>query len=243
MGGAVLICEILILVFLYWVSIKCKRWSTLALTIVQTVITIYSEFFMGKSDIVAINVDKLSLVMLLIVNIIGTLIVVFSDGYITKYEEHKGLKSRQKLYYSVICIFIAAMNGLVLCDSLNLIYFFWEITTLASFILISYNQDEEAMNSGFRALFLNIIGGICFALGIIIFKNMMNITTLTGVIAHRNLTAIYTIPVFLLCIAGFVKSAQVPFHSWLLGAMVAPTPVSALLHSSTMVNSRGILNS
>ena len=233
--SSILVCEILILVYLYYVSIKYKRWPVLALTIVQTVIAIYTELFMGKSEIAVLNVDKLSLVMLLIINIIGTLIVVFSDGYITKYENHKGIKSRQKLYYSVICIFLAAMNGLVLSDSLNLVYFFWEITTLASFLLISYNMDEEAMNSGFRALFLNIIGGICFSIGIILFKNMMDVTTLSGIIAHRSVNGMYTIPVFLLCIAGFAKSAQVPFHSWLLGAMVAPTPVSALLHSSTMV--------
>ena len=123
----------------------------------------------------------------------------------------------------------------MLSDSLNLVYFFWEITTLASFVLISYNNDAEALNSGFRALFLNLIGGICFSAGIILYKNMMNIDSFSQIIQHGKVSSIYIIPVFLLCIAGFSKSAQLPFQSWLLGAMVAPTPVSALLHSSTMV--------
>jgi ech hydrogenase subunit A len=227
--------EVIIIVFLYYVSIKYKRMGTLLLTVIQTIITIYSTIAIKGNESAIFNLDTLTLVMLLIVNIIGTLIVVFANGYISVYEKHRGLKNKQKLFYSVICLFIAAMNGLVLSDSLSWIYFFWEITTLSSFVLISYNGDEEALNSGFRALFLNLIGGIAFAVGNIIFYTSMNITSLSGIIQNGKVGTFYIIPVFLLCIAGFAKSAQVPFQSWLLGAMVAPTPVSALLHSSTMV--------
>ena len=231
----VLICEILITIFLFWVSIKHKRWSVLALAVIQTAIAIYSEIFVKKAHSMSFNVDKLSLVMLLIINIIGTLIVVFSNGYISEYEHHKNLKNKQKLYYGIICLFLSAMNGLVLSDSLSLVYFFWEITTISSFVLISYNRDEEAYNSGFRALFLNLIGGICFALGNVLFVNMADVTTFSELISHKHNGSMILLPVVLLCVAGFAKSAQFPFQSWLLGAMVAPTPVSALLHSSTMV--------
>lgn len=227
--------EIVIIAYMYYVSIKHKRKGVLILTIIQTIFTIYSAFTVKGSESAMFNLDTLTLVMLLIINIIGTLIVIFANGYMSTYEKHKGLKNKQKLFYSVVCIFLAAMNGLVLSDSLSWIYFFWEITTLSSFILISYNGDEEALNSGFRALFLNLIGGISFAIGNIIFYNSLHITTLTGIIQNGRVGKFYIIPVFLLCIAGFTKSAQVPFQSWLLGAMVAPTPVSALLHSSTMV--------
>lgn len=234
--GIISVTEILIILFLFYVSIKNKRWGVFALTVIQTLLTVYSSLAIKGSEQAFFNLDTFTLVMLLIVNIIGTLIVVFANGYISIYEHHKGLKNKQKLFYSIICVFLAAMNGLVLSDSLSWIYFFWEITTLTSFILISYNGDEEAMNSGFRALFLNIIGGISFAVGNIVFYNLFNITTLAGIVEHGNkIGSLYAIPVFLICIAGFAKSAQVPFQSWLLGAMVAPTPVSALLHSSTMV--------
>jgi len=232
--GLVLVCEILITIFLFWVSIKHKRWSVLALAVVQTGIAVYSELIVKKPDTLSFNVDKLTLVMLLIINIIGTLIVVFSNGYISEYEHHKQLKNKQKLYYGIICLFLAAMNGLVLSDSLSLVYFFWEITTISSFVLISYNRDEEAYNSGFRALFLNLIGGICFSLGNVLFENN-GISTFSELIKHKPGTSAILLAVVLLCIAGFAKSAQFPFQSWLLGAMVAPTPVSALLHSSTMV--------
>lgn len=233
--GIISLAEILIILFLFYVSVKNRRWGVFTLTVIQTFLSIYSSFAIKGNEQAFFNLDTFTLVMLLIVNIIGTLIVVFANGYISEYEHHRGLKNKQRLFYSIICVFLAAMNGLVLSDSLNWIYFFWEITTLTSFILISYNGDEEAMNSGFRALFLNIVGGISFAVGNIIFYKSMNITTLTEIIHHGKVSAFYIIPVFLLCIAGFAKSAQVPFQSWLLGAMVAPTPVSALLHSSTMV--------
>jgi ech hydrogenase subunit A len=233
--GIVVICEVLIIFYLFYVSIKHKRWHVLALTVIQTLLFIYSTFFMQKAETGALSIDYLSIIMALIVNIIGTLIVVFANGYMTKYEHHRNMKSRQKIFYVVICIFLAAMNGMIFSDSLSWMYFFWEITTLASFLLISYNQDAEGFDSGFRALFLNIIGGISFSIGIILFQNMMGINTLSGIIKNGKVGTIYIIPVFLLCIAGFAKSAQMPFQSWLLGAMVAPTPVSALLHSSTMV--------
>ena len=176
----------------------------------------------------------LTLVMVLIINIVGSLIVVFSNGYMSQYEQHRNLKNRQRFYYTVICIFIAAMNGIVLCNMLSWIYFFWEITTLISFLLIFYNKDKEAEKSAFRALMINLIGGIAFSLGIILYQKLMDISTLSQIAEIKN-TGSYYIPVFLLCIAGFTKAAQLPFQSWLLGAMVAPTPVSALLHSSTMV--------
>ena len=233
------IAEIGIIGFIFVVAIKHKRWPVLVITILQSLVFIYSTFnsiLNQTSDKVTFNIDYLSIVMLLIINIIGTLIVVFANGYITEYENHKKMKSRQNLFYFVICIFLAAMNGLVMSDSLSWVYFFWEITTIASFLLISYNLDEEGYNSGFLALFLNLIGGVCFSLGNILLSNQSGITTLTGIANKGALSGVYLLPVFLLCVAGFAKSAQMPFQSWLLGAMVAPTPVSALLHSSTMVN-------
>lgn len=233
--GFIIICEGIITVYLFYVSIKNKRKGTFVLALILTLLSTYLSIFTPQITKAYFNVDKLSLVMALIINIIGTLIVIFSNNYMNHYEEHRNLRSRQRLYYFMVCIFLGAMNGLVFSDALSWIYFFWEVTTIVSFILISYNNDSEALNSGFRALFINLLGGITFAAGIILFKNMMNIDSLSQIIDRGQTFSIYSIPVLLLCIAGFAKSAQMPFQSWLLGAMVAPTPVSALLHSSTMV--------
>lgn len=235
-NGVVLICEAAIILYLLYVSIKNKRWPVLFLVFLQTALSIYSLLHEENTKILYFNADKLSLIMVLIVNIIGTLILLFSNDYMTRYEEHRGMKSRQRLYYFMTASFLSAMNGLVLSDTLSLLYFFWEVTTLVSFILISYNNDTEAINSGFRALLINLFGGLCFSVGIILFEKQMGAYTLTEIMHRGTVSIKLVLPVFLLCIAGFAKSAQVPFQSWLLGAMVAPTPVSALLHSSTMVN-------
>lgn len=234
--GIMIVVEVSIIVFLFYVSTKHKKLPIFILTIIQTILTIYTTLFMPKGqELTTFNIDGLTLAMLLIINIVGTAILVFANGYMDEYEHHRHMQSRQRLFYTVVCIFLGAMNGLVLSDSLEWVYFFWEITTLSSFLLISYNKDAEAFKSGFRALFINLIGGLCFSLGIIILEELFHIGTFTQLISAGHATGFAVIPIFLLCIAGFSKSAQMPFQSWLLGAMVAPTPVSALLHSSTMV--------
>ena len=230
----VLILEVLIILYIFYVSAKHKNWPTLALIAISTFLTAYSYMNIAKVESAFFNIDQLSQVMILIVNIIGTAIILFATGYMDQYEEHRHL-NRQKTFYFTMSFFLAAMNGLVMADTLGWLFLFWEITTLCSFVLISYNQDEEGINNGFRALALNLVGGIAFSVAIILFSTNLNIANLSEVGANSKATAVI-LPVALLCIAGFAKSAQMPFQSWLLGAMVAPTPVSALLHSSTMVN-------
>ena len=230
----VLILEVLIILFVFYVSAKHKSWPTLALIAIQTVIAAYSYLTIAKVESVSFNIDQFSQVMILIVNIIGTAIILFATGYMDHYEKHRHL-NRQKTFYFTMSFFLAAMNGLVMVDTLGWLFLFWEITTLCSFVLIAYNQDEESINNGFRALALNLIGGITFSLAIILLSTKFDISNLSAVGTSSTAAAV-ALPVVLLCIAGFAKSAQMPFQSWLLGAMVAPTPVSALLHSSTMVN-------
>ena len=230
----VLILEVLVILFVFYVSAKHKSWPTLALIAIQTVIAAYSYMSVAKVESASFNIDQFSQVMILIVNIIGTAIILFATGYMDHYEKHRHL-DRQKTFFFTMSFFLAAMNGLVMVDTLGWLYLFWEITTLCSFVLIAYNQDEESITNGFRALALNLIGGITFSLAIIMLSVKFDISNLSA-IGTSSTAAAVALPVVLLCIAGFAKSAQMPFQSWLLGAMVAPTPVSALLHSSTMVN-------
>ena len=230
----VLILEVLVILFVFYVSAKHKSWPTLALIAIQTVIAAYSYMAVAKVESVSFNIDQFSQVMILIVNIIGTAIILFATGYMDHYEKHRHL-DRQKTFFFTMSFFLAAMNGLVMVDTLGWLYLFWEITTLCSFVLIAYNQDEESITNAFRALALNLIGGITFSLAIILLSVKLDISNLSAIGTSATAAAV-ALPVVLLCIAGFAKSAQMPFQSWLLGAMVAPTPVSALLHSSTMVN-------
>jgi ech hydrogenase subunit A len=235
----VLILEVLVILFILAVSAKYKNWPTLGLGIISAAVFAYTYTSVPHVESASFNIDQFSQIMILIVNIVGTAIILFATGYMDIYEEHKHL-NRQRTFYFTMSFFLAAMNGLVMVDTLGWLFLFWELTTLCSFVLISYNMDEEGINNGFRALALNLVGGIALSIGIVLLATNYEISTLSGIGAYAgtNATAMAAIalPVALLCIGGFAKSAQMPFQSWLLGAMVAPTPVSALLHSSTMVN-------
>ncbi len=235
----VLVLEVLIILFILAVSLKYKNWPTLGLGIISAAIFGYTYANVHGAEGAAFNIDQFSQIMILIVNVVGTAIILFATGYMDHYEEHRHL-NRQKTFYFTMSFFLAAMNGLVMADTLGWLFLFWELTTLCSFVLISYNMDEEGINNGFRALALNLVGGIALSIGIVLLATNYEISTLSGIGAYAGTNAgamaAVALPVALLCIGGFAKSAQMPFQSWLLGAMVAPTPVSALLHSSTMVN-------
>ena len=167
----------------------------------------------------------------------GTLIAVYAVSYMRDYHgHHQEIKDRQREFFFTIFLFLGGMFGVVFCNNLSWLFFSWEITTLCSFLLIGYSRTAEATRNAFHALGLNLIGGLGFAVAIFMLttaKGESHTLALNELVALGP--ALAMMPALLIGFAGLAKSAQMPFSSWLLGAMVAPTPVSALLHSSTMV--------
>ncbi len=226
-----------IALFIIIIGIKNKKYFVSVFSAIQTPLILWFEFSQ-KHDIEIKNsivFDKLTAIMVLIIGIVGSLICIYAIGYMKWYHNHHNdYPVRKNFFFSVLFLFLSAMFGLVLSNNLTWMYFCWEITTLCSFLLIGYTKTKDARKNSFHALVINLGGGLAFALAIVFIG--MNFNTLElSVLVDMKPEAMVMIPVFLLSIAALTKSAQLPFSSWLLGAMVAPTPSSALLHSATMV--------
>ncbi|HOM01912.1 MAG TPA: proton-conducting transporter membrane subunit [Acetivibrio sp.] len=229
--------EVFIAAYIIFAGIKNKKYIVSIFAALQTALMLWFEFTQKHgidvhSDIVF---DRLSAVMVLIVGCIGSLILIYTVGYMKWYHiHHEEYKERKSFFFSVIFLFLFAMFGLILSNNLTWMFFCWELTTFCSYLLIGYTKTTDAVNNSFRALAINLGGGLAFALAMVYIG--MNFKTLElSVLTAMKPELAVLIPVFLLCIAALTKSAQMPFSSWLLGAMVAPTPSSALLHSATMV--------
>ncbi len=236
-GILMFIFEMLIAVFILYLGIVHKKWLVVALILVQSVAMLWFELVYAHSVHVQSNlfIDEFSNIMALIIGIIGCLICVYSLGYMKFFHEHHPeMPDRRPWFFAILFVFLAAMFGLVFSNNILWVYFFWEVTTLCSFLLIGYTKTEEATTNAFNALWMNLLGGVAFA-GAIIYLAMFGngIMGLDALLASGKVIAL--IPAALIGFAGLTKAAQLPFSSWLVGAMVAPTPVSALLHSSTMV--------
>ena len=233
-----LLVEIAMSLFILYVGLRAKKPLIALLILAQAGLMVWFEFTAGAHLEVAQNlfVDKLSVIMALINGLVGGGICLYSLGYMREYHEvaHRDVPDRRPFFFALLFIFMGAMFGLVFANNLVWLFLFWEITTLCSFLLIGYTQTAEAKRNALRALVMNLAGGLAFALAIVwLYKETGNIEL--QALIHSPDKALVLLPAALLCFAGITKSAQLPFSSWLLGAMVAPTPVSALLHSSTMV--------
>ncbi len=236
----VAVLDFALLAYIIYVGIRLHSRIITILALAQLIPLAYFELTYREAlqrSGALFHLDGLSIIMVLIISIIGSLIAVFSIGYMKKHEEHLKLeKSRQPVFFFVIFLFLGAMNGLVLADNLLWMFFFWEVTTLCSFLLIAHDKTEESIKNAKRALWINLLGGVGFLAGIILIFGKTGGVLVSGLLEGNNVPSeLVLLPVAFLCFAAFTKSAQLPFQSWLLGAMVAPTPVSALLHSSTMV--------
>jgi ech hydrogenase subunit A len=230
---------LLLLSFLYF-GFKDKEYKAVLLAILQLIPLTYLEFFMPKAAHTAPTfvLDQLAIVMCLIVSIIGSLILIYAIGYM------KGDKNASS-FFLVMMIFLGDMNALVFANDLVWLFFFWEVTTLCSFLLIRHYRDEKSIKASDKALWMNLLGGVSLICGILLIESSYGTTflseltglkaSLPGFLSFLPAAAI-ALPFAFLAFGAFTKSALMPFNSWLTGAMVAPTPVSALLHSSTMVN-------
>ena len=233
----IMLClELAIGIYVIYLGIKDKKYLVSLLMAMQAIVLCWIEFKLIGSIEIEYNlfIDKFSLIMAILVGVIGSLICLYSVGYMHDYHHHhKEVKDKRKKFFSILFVFLSAMFGMVFSNNLMWLYFFWEITTLCSFLLIGYTNTEEARNNAYKALTLNVLGGLAFALALAYLSGKVGILELNRMIAGEKVSVL--IPAALICFAGLTKSAQMPFSSWLLGAMVAPTPSSALLHSSTMV--------
>jgi len=220
-------------------GIKFKNRIISGLSLVQIALLALFEFGIlrgSHAPSAGLFCDNLSLIMVLLISIAGSLIMLYALPYMMHHEQHLKLqKSRQPRFFALLFLFIGAMNALVLVNDLMLFYFCFEITTLCSFLLIGHDNTREAQKNAITALWINSLGGLALLLGIIFLYTQLHTLDIQAVITQLKGTDAMLIPLGLLCIAGFTKAAQMPFQKWLLGAMVAPTPTSALLHSSTMV--------
>lgn len=176
--------------------------------------------------------DGFSLLMVLIISGIGTLIMIYAGGYL------KG-DARIGRFYVTILIFMAAMLGVVLSDSIMLLFVFWELTSISSYMLIGFNHEtDQSRSSARQALLVTGSGGLALLAGLVLLGNAAGSWQLTALLEQGTAVQAHPhyLPALLLILAGaFTKSAQFPFHFWLPNAMAAPTPVSAYLHSATMV--------
>jgi ech hydrogenase subunit A len=232
-----LIGEFFMMALVIYFGFRYKKYYVALLSVAQTGLIAWLELTGGnKIEGMHITADKLTIVMSLIIGVIGCLICVYAVGYMKDYHaHHTEFKDRRAFFFAMLFVFLGAMFGLIFSSSLTWIYFFWEITSLCSFLLIGYNKTEEAINNSFKALWMNLLGGLAFAVAIVYCALALHVVELEKLVTVGTGTQVALIPVILLAFAGLTKSAQLPFSGWLLGAMVAPTPTSALLHSATMV--------
>lgn len=235
----ILVLDYALLLYFFYIGIKRKSILVLVLTLVQAIPLIWFEFILGAHAEVApvFYGDYLSLIMSCIISLVGGLICIFGLRYMDDYEAHHnaGQKSRQPVFFFFLVLFLGVMNALVFSNNLLWLYFFWEVTTMCSYRLIGHDRTPLALHNATRALWMNSIGGCSFVAAIIIFYLQNASMSLQDVVSMSAPSALMLTVVACLALTGFTKSAQFPFQTWLLGAMVAPTPVSALLHSSTMV--------
>lgn len=180
----------------------------------------------------SLRIDGLSMIFGLLITGVGALVVLYSIYY---------LSERESLghFYTYLLMFMGSMLGVVFSDNLMVLYAFWELTSISSFLLIAFWYHRKGSRYGARkSMLITVFGGIAMLAGFLMLYAMTGTFSIREIIALRpelSGEALFIPALVLVLLGAFTKSAQFPFHIWLPDAMEAPTPVSAYLHSATMV--------
>ncbi|MFA5538338.1 MAG: hydrogen gas-evolving membrane-bound hydrogenase subunit E [Gemmobacter sp.] len=180
----------------------------------------------------AFRIDGLALAFALLICGIGALVFLYAAEYFRT-------DTRVRSLLILLVLFAVSMLGLVLADDLMTLFVFWEATTIASFLLVGFDHEKpHARRCALQALLVTGIGGLALLAGLVLMAGATGNWRLSELVASGDMLrdhALYPAIFILVVLGAFTKSAQFPFHFWLPGAMAAPTPVSAYLHSATMV--------
>lgn len=242
-GAIDIVCTIIGLVIaavILCFGVKYKNVLACVLAVVQVVGSLVFDVFVAHGIEVqyGLYLDSLTLVTTFIIGVVGSGICIYALGYMEDFQAHEpaDAKDRRPRFFALMFLFLSAMYVIVFSNNLLWMFTGWEISTVCSFLLIGYTKTPEAINNAFRQIIMNLAGGIGFLVALFAIALTMDTLSLVEFIAAGVMApALAALPAVALAFAGMTKAAQMPFHTWLLGAMVAPTPTSALLHSSTMV--------
>ncbi|MEW6263806.1 MAG: proton-conducting transporter membrane subunit [Thermodesulfobacteriota bacterium] len=233
--------EVLVGLIVVAIGFRIRSWLISFFGLAHLGLTLTDEILRLRDPVLSqparFVMDPLALILVLIVTIVGSLIALYAIGYMKHHEDHApATAAGTGRFFFFLVGFLGVMNGLVLADSLQWVCVFWECTTLCSYFLIRHDGTEEAKKNARLQLAIGAFGGVAMTAGATLSLAQFGAGTIHGAMMAKALA-----PMALFSLGALTKSAQMPFQSWLLGAMVAPTPVSALLHSATMVKAGSYL--
>ena len=229
-GTLIEAADILLLFYFLFQGVKHRSVPVLLLALLQLPLYLWAVAVTPAAETPALVVDDLARFMFLIINIVGGAIVLYAVEYMRREKSGEG---KQRLFVAYLMLFLSVMNAIVIADAILLFFFLFEMTTLASYLLIAFRGDGVSRRNALRALWMNQVGGVFLLLGALVAAYGPGTATFSGLLQGDS--GVLLLALALLAMAAPVKGASLPFDSWLLGAMVAPTPVSAILHSATMV--------
>ncbi len=179
------------------------------------------------------ELNPLAIAMLLVSTAIGVAIAIYSIGYLSERNKEHATRTGYARYYFWLMFFVGSMVGIAISPTLLQLLIFWEMTTLCSWALISFYDDEESLKAGMKALMMTSFGGLFLIGGVVWVFSATGSLEFSALGRLSDGARVWAFVLFL--IAAWSKSAQVPFHTWLPDAMAAPTPISAYLHAAAMV--------
>jgi len=225
-----IVIDSVVILYFIWQGILKKNTLVILFGILQMLLFVLVLFLSSTLISYDIVIDRVTTIMYFVINVVGGVIIIYALEYI---ESEEFSKIKKNAFIAMLFFFLSIMNFIVSTNNIEMFFLLFELTTLCSYVLIAYRGDEVSNKNALKALWMNQIGGVAILLALIF--SITTYDTLYFDILIKNIDATYLLPVAFLAIAAFVKGASIPFDKWLLGAMVAPTPVSAILHSATMV--------
>ncbi|MBU0720278.1 pesticidal protein Cry5Ba [bacterium] len=225
-----ILLDTLVLLYFLWQGVVKNSSLVMLLALLQIVLFGIVLSLSAALDSNDILIESTSTVMYLLINIVGGSIIVFALHYI---ESEAFGRFKKNAFIAILFFFLSVMNFIVSTNNIEIFFLLFELTTLCSYLLIAYRGEGVSVENSLRALWMNQLGGVAILAALIF--SILHYDTVHFDILIANIEEVYLLPIVLLAIAAFVKGASIPFDKWLLGAMVAPTPVSAILHSATMV--------
>jgi len=217
-------------------SEKARNWVALALVLTSLVCSIalmpaalagnVAVVRLGGLDLFAL--DRLAVFMAFVSSMVGSIIVLYSFGYISHYEHRSE-------YYFMVVLFLGAMMGLIFSKNLLGMYLFWEITAIVCWRLIGFFREKDSVLKADKAFLVTVFGAVCMLLGFIMIYGQAGSFDMAVIKGNLRGQPVSNVALVLILLGILSKSATVPLHTWLPDAGVAPSPVTALLHAAVLV--------